>query len=392
MATIITNMSWKATPDYNAKNGTAKEPDENGIVEFEEGAVARTDNVDIVFTDNAGKGNSDAAAQVQSDAGALKGNGRLAESMANCKPIPDEELWVAGYDRTIYRDDGSSFTLRYQYNYRESKGYDKNYLSAIAAEVNGENDKGFYCLINNLANDIVSFFSSAKSFRDDSYAVRDAIEALMTEIRQNIADGKADPAKDLQTKVTINGTEWNFSELIGTIETLNTALDDLEHTGSLDYEDYAKMGIKSAYLKDWAGKNLSEDKAAMVANAVEEKFYSYIMRQNKFLEEDAERWQSRYNTPERAEYYAYGSWMCASNVEHREAIKELFASADYSSPSKLAGIMNRYQSLMSPVFLANGATQSKLSGYLSLTVNHLYSYIAELFGTQSGVKNFSTLA
>ena len=44
-------MNWKAPPDHNAKNGTAKEPDENGIVQFEEGAVARTDNVEIVFTD-----------------------------------------------------------------------------------------------------------------------------------------------------------------------------------------------------------------------------------------------------------------------------------------------------------------------------------------------------
>lgn len=383
MATIITNMSWKATPDYNPKNGTAKEPDENGIVQFEEGAVARTDSVDIVFTDKLGSGNTDYASQVQADAASLKGNGRLLESMATAQPIPDEELWVAGYDRTIYRTDGSSFTLRYQYNYRESKGYDSNYLSGIAAEVRGEKDKGFYCLTNNLQNDITSFFSSSASHLEDRYAIGDAIEALMAEIRQNIADGKADPTKDLQTKVTVNGVEWNFAQLIGAVETMNKALDELEHTGSLDYEDYAKMGITSAYLKDWAGKNLSEDKAAAVTNAVEDKFYSYIMRQNKFLEEDAERWQSRVNTPERAEYYAYGSWMCASNVEHREAIKELFSSLDYSSPSKLASAMNRYQNLMLPVFLANGATHSKLSGYLSLTVNELYSYISKWFGSQS---------
>ena len=51
MATIITNMNRKVTPDYNSKNGTAKELDENGIVQIEEGTVARTDNLDIVFTD-----------------------------------------------------------------------------------------------------------------------------------------------------------------------------------------------------------------------------------------------------------------------------------------------------------------------------------------------------
>ena len=387
MATIITNMSWKATPDYNAKNGTAKEPDENGIVQFEEGAVARTDSVEIVFTDKQPTFTS----QMQSDLEALKATHRLAvKAEPGFESIPKEDRWLAGYDRTIYRTDGSSFTVRYQYNYRESKGYDCNYLSAIAAEAKGENDKGFFCLTNNLGLDIASYFSSSASFVDDRCAIIDGIEALMAEIRQNIADGKADPTKDLQTKVTVNGTEWNFAELIGTIETINKALDELEHTGSLDYEDYAKMGITLAYLKDWAGKNLSEDKAAAVTNAVEERFYSYIMRQEKFLEEDAERWQSRFNTPERAEYYAYGSWMSASNVEHREAIKELFASADYSSPSKLASVMNRYQNLMSPVFLANGATQSKLSGYLSLTVNHLYSCISQIFGTQGAAKSLDT--
>ena len=93
--TITTNMNWKATPDYNAKNGTAKEPDENGIVQFEEGTVARTDNVDIVFTDNPGY-----AAQVQSDAAAIKGNNRLAEAAANFKPL-EGDMWMAGFETTF---------------------------------------------------------------------------------------------------------------------------------------------------------------------------------------------------------------------------------------------------------------------------------------------------
>ena len=389
MATIITNMSWKAPPDYNAKNSTAKEPDENGIVQFEEGTVARTDNVDIVFTDKLGSGNTDPASQVQSDAAALKGSNRLAEAAANFTPL-EGEIWMAGFDRTIYRTDGSSFTAHYLYNYRESKGYDSNYLSAIAAEVKGENDKGFHCLTNNLESDIVSAFSSAASMWDDKYAIRDSIEALMAEIKQNIADGKADPTKDLQTKVTVNGVEWNLAELIDTVEVMKKGFDELDHTITLNYEEYAKMGISSVFVNDWASKNLSEEQAAAVAKAVDERIYGYVKRQDEQLERDADTWKDRYVPPEKAEYYAYGSWVSASNVEHREAIQELFSSVDYNSPSNLASAMNKYRSLMTPVLLAYGATQRYLPDYLGDTVNHLYSYISKLFGTQGAARSLDT--
>ena len=389
MATIITNMGWKATPDYNPKNGTAKEPDENGIVQFEEGTVARTDNVDIVFTDKAGS-NTNPASQVQSDAAGLKGNNRLLESMATAQPIPDEELWKAGFDRTVYRSDGSSFTAHYQYNRYEGKGYDSGYMAALVAEVNGENDKGFYCYLNNLESDIVSAFSSADSMWDDKYAIRDSIQALMAEIKQNIADGKADPTKDLQTKVTVNGVEWNLADLIDTVEVMNKGFDELDHTITLNYEEYAKMGISSVYVNDWASKNLSEEQAAAVAKAVDERIYGYVKRQEEQLERDADTWKDRYVPPEKAEYYAYGSWVSASNVEHREAIQELFSSVDYNSPSNLASAMNKYRSLMTPVLLAYGATQRYLPDYLGDTVNHLYSYISKLFGTQSAARSLDT--
>lgn len=389
MATIITNMGWKATPDYNPKNGTAKEPDENGIVQFEEGTVARTDNVDIVFTDKAGS-NTNPASQVQSDAAGLKGNNRLLESMATAQPIPDEELWKAGFDTTVYRSDGSSFTAHYQYNRYEGKGYDSGYMAALVAEVNGENDKGFYCYLNNLESDIVSALSSADSFWDDKYAIRDSIEALMAEIKQNIANGKADPTKDLQTKVTVNGVEWKLSDLIDTVEVMNKGFDELDHTITLNYEEYAKMGISSVYVNDWASKNLSEEQAAAVAKAVDERIYGYVKRQEEQLERDADTWKDRYVPPEKAEYYAYGSWVSASNVEHREAIQELFSSVDYNSPSNLASAMNKYKNLMTPVLLAYGATQRYLPDYLGDTVNHLYSYISKLFGTQGAARSLDT--
>ena len=389
MAAIITNMGWKATPDYNPKNGTAKEPDENCIVQFEEGAVARTDNVDIVFTDKMASGNTDPASQVQSDAAALKGNSRLAETAENFKPL-EGEMWLGRYETTAYRSDGTSFSVDYYYNRIEGNGYDSGYMSAFAALANGEDDKGNYYYQLNLKADIVSAFSSSASLYNDKIAIETGIDALIAEIKQNIAYGKADPTKDLQTKVTVNGVEWNLADLIDTVEIMDKGFHELDLRVTMNYEDYAKMGISSSFVNDWASKNLSEEQASAVAKAVDEKIYGYVKRQDEHLEENADRWRNVYNTPEKAEYFAYGGCVAASNVEHREAIKELFASADFNSSSAIANIMKKYQELMKPVYLAYGATLNKLPSYISNTVNSLYSYISKIFGTQGAAKSLDT--
>ena len=387
MATIITNMNWKATPDYNPKNGTAKEPDENGIVQFEEGTVARTDNVEIFFTDKQLRFTE----QMQSDLEALKASHRLVATVEpGYESIPKEEMWLESYATTAYRSDGSSFSVDYYYNRYEGKGYDSDYMSAYAAEANGEGDKGSYYYQLNLKSDIVSYFSTSASLYNDKIAIETGIDALIVEIKQNIADGKADPTKDLQTKVTINGVEWNFADFIDTVEIMNKGFDELDHRVTMNYEDYAKMGISSVYVNDWASKNLSKEQAAAVAKAVNEWIYGYVERQEEHLEENADTWRNVYNHPEKAEYYAYGGWVSASNVEHREAIKELFSSADFNSSSGIANIMQKYQEMMKPVYLAYGSTQSKLSSYLNNTVNHLYSYIANLFGTQCAARILDT--
>lgn len=356
-------------------------------MQFEEGTVARTDNVEIVFTDKQLRFTE----QMQSDLEALKASHRLVATVEpGYESVPKEEMWLGSYETTAYRSDGTSFSIYYYYNCYEGKGYDSGYMSAFAAEANGEGDKGSYYYQLNLKGDIVSYFSTSASLYNDKIAIETGIDALIAKIKQNIADGKADPTKDLQTKVAVNGVEWNLADLIDTVDVMNKGFDELDHRVTMNYEDYAKMGISSVYVNDWASKNLSEEQAVAVAKAVDERIYGYVERQEEHLEENADTWRNVYNPPEKAEYYAYGGWVSASNLEHREAIKELFSSADFTSSSGIANIMQKYQEMMKPVYLAYGATQSKLSGYLSNTVNHLYSYISNLFGTQGAARSLDT--
>lgn len=82
---------------------------------------------------------------------------------------------------------------------------------------------------------------------------------------------------------------------------------------------------------------------------------------------------------EKAKYYET-SVLSASNKEARENIMKLFEETDYNSSAAINSTINIYKNLMSPIFLAFGATNKALPEYLNSAVNDIYKYISGMFG------------
>lgn len=422
MTTIYTNMDWKSTPSYNPANSTAGEPDaETGIVKCQPRTTARTDELEINFCGNLPEEQADKirgyanavkdarllAAPSDISAESSKDTDRTTYIVAESPEAADTASDISAdsseffsgvrfihhtldaYDRTAVASDGSTFSVRYAYS-KDGKECRGNYLSEIKDAVAGTVDSledAAYTI--NLKADITSYFSTASSLKADKYAIYRACQSAYKEIEQNIADGKADPTANLKTKVTINGTEWNFSELVNTVEKINKSFEYFDTHITLDYADYARLGASKAAVTDWAGKNLSEEKQSVVANALNARAQTYVQRERESLEESREHWDlpGVVIPGEKAKYYD-SIVLSASNKEVREKIMKLFEETDYRSPSSVSKTINRFKDIMLPIMIAFGGTQGA-SGSVDYAVKDMYKYIADLFGGSARGLNVS---
>ena len=393
MTTIYTNMDWKATPGYNAANGTAGEPDESGIVKCEPGTVARTDEVEINFC---GDLPEDQAEKIRAHINSLKGTRRLATTPSDIVAQSSQKtaymecagvVRVSGYDRSVVASDGSSFAVRYTYDRDSRVEYQNNYLSGLVESASGaaaNKVNADYCYSNNIRADIISYFSTASSRTDDEKAIVNAYKSLLNEIRQNVADGKENPADGLKTTVTVNGTEWNFAELLKTVDKMNESFAYFDRKGNLDYPDYAKMGVSKADVKNWAKESLSEDKQKVIGDVLNARVETFIQREKEGLEMSRDIWDKPgFVMPEEKAKYYETHVLSATNKEAREEIMKLFEETDYSSSAAVSNTVNKYRNMMSPIYLAFGASNRVLPEYLDGAVNDIYKYISGLFGGRS---------
>lgn len=391
MNTIYTNMDWKATPDYNISKSTAGAPDpKTGIVKCQEGTVARTDELEINFC---GDLPEEQAEKIRSYANQTNGVTLVGS-------VPSEKTYVAnvvrhkinGYDKAVSASDGSTFTVRYAYDKENGLYYRSNYLSNMKDSVNGTASRlGETCNLYNLKSDIASYFSTASSRPGDGLAVTHAYQSALKEIEQNIAEGKENPTADLKTTVTINGTKWNFTDLVNTVEKLNKSFSYFDGKVNLDYSDYAKIGVSKAEAKKWAENNLSEDKQNVVSKALDARVDTLILREKEGLDVFRHIWDKPgVKMPEEKAKYYETAVLSASNKEAREKIMSLFEETDYGSPTAVNNTVNKYRSIMSPIYLAFGATNNTLPEYLGSAVNDIYKYISGLFGGKAS-QEFSFL-
>lgn len=293
--------------------------------------------------------------------------------------VPDEEFalekqGVKWSSQTVWDSNGERFSVYKWYDPATGDTFDGDYFNVLENIARGEKEEDHltnYAYMDNLAYDILKFFSTAATVVSDKAYIKERLNAVIEEIRQNIAAGKADPTENLQTKFTLKGADWTLSELLGAANALEKAssaswqgeYNTINSTLWMDYKHYAYLGMAQGYVSQYAKENLNKEQAASINSIMQSMVDNAIGRNNRYMEENQEKtdaeWQKILASPdypqyksgwdERRKYYSYGAHSgVATNKQIINSIMELFASVAAGKP--FSGALNEYYGLMKPVY------------------------------------------
>ena len=285
------------------------------------------------------------------------------------KPISRALERFVGYD-------GSTFLAGFKYNLETHEMYNTNYLDILIGKVSGNEDPNFFEYFQNMAMEIIYNFSTASTYKSDLAHVRTNMYAVIEEISRNIEAGKEDPTENLKTKFTIGGVDWEFTDLLKTSVLMRRSFDGIDRVITMDYIQYAQMGLSIGNVKKFAEENLNEEQNALVDKVLQAKADYYDRRMEENMEKDKDHWMNAYTTPQRQEYYKYGNWVSASNVEAREAFKELFSAVGRTT--SMASAMARYNQMIVPINIAASGSSSKMDKMLANDAKRLNAYYSSL--------------
>ena len=342
----------------------------------------------------------------------LKSMREIADSLKGAKQIEgamDKEHYqlqdrgIVTSPKAVLGSDGRLFYVSKWHDTASDETFDSDYMSVLESAARGETEEEHllnYARLYNFNADIRSFFSTVDTSLDDRNYIKECLEAAIEEIRQNIAEGKENPAEDLQTKITLNGVDWSISDLAGAVQALktacfssSTAVTDnytIENTVVMDYKDYARLGMAMGYVSRYAAENLDKEHADALNAIMQVRADAAIARNSAYMEEhqaetDAEwaRIQSapdyylyKANWDDRRQYYSYGRNNClATNKQLINKMMEIFTSV--GSGKSINGALSEYYNLMTPVY-------NSLNISPQLTFNHhstdLLGFFNALYG------------
>lgn len=297
---------------------------------------------------------------------------------------------------TVSGADGSTFSVEKWYNYKTGETYDSNYLDTLQKKALGEEFTDFdQMYMYNITSDVLSYFSTASTFNSDKQEIESKLNDVIAEIRENIENGKENAAENLQTKITLNGVEWSFSDLMNTMDALKKACSTstkndsktVNNSINLDYIDHAKMGISVSYIKKFASENLNGKQAEEANKIMQNKVNYALQRQSNLMaskqaeieermskiQASSDYYKYKDNWDKRNEYYSFGGVIIATNKEVTDKIMEAFSSI--GSGRSLASAISLYKELVTPAHYANGITSG-----VSELLDHEESYLKEYFG------------
>lgn len=268
--------------------------------------------------------------------------------------------------------DGSTFKLGYNYNIETGEEYRSNYIDILLEKAEGTKNPNYIDYLENMTADIVSNFGTASTYKSDLAYVRSSINSIVDEIRHNIENGKENPTEALNTKITIGGVEWGFKDLLDTSVLIRNSFDGIDRTITMDYIEYAKMGLSIGNVQNFADKHLNKEQSDMVKSVLQARADYYDKRIDEDAEEHKDKWINAKTSEQRQKYYKYGYYVSATNVELRNSIRDLFASVGKSTD--LAGALSRYNQLMPPTLKASGVSESSYAQVLKNDAKTLSSY------------------
>lgn len=296
------------------------------------------------------------------------------------KPSPEENgtitKTVMKAFKTVVGYDGSQFEVGYRYNYKTGSCYDSDYLDVLTRKAADDEDFYFNEYFQNMAVDIVSNFSTASTYKSDLAHVRSGIDAAIEEMRENIKNGSENPTENLKTKINIGGIEWGFKDLLDTSVLIRNSFDGIDRTITMDYIEYAKMGLSIGNVQNFADKHLNKEQSDMVKSVLQARADYYDKRIDEDAEEHKDKWINVKSSEQRQKYYKYGYYVSATNVELRNSLRDIFASVGKSIG--LSGALAQYNKLMPPALKASGVSESSFAQVLKNDAKTLSSYYSSL--------------
>lgn len=296
------------------------------------------------------------------------------------RPAPSTPNYLVCNYRTVTGRDGSTFKVLYDSNTKTGEKYRSGYLNILAQKAAGIKPSNYSQYFSNMTSDIQSAFSTADTYKEDRGIIQRAIFSIEEEIKNNIAQGKENPTGDLQTTLTIGGEVWKLTDVLKTAQMMSGSFDEIDHTVSMDYIDYAKLGLSAANVQNYAERNLSREQSDTVKSILNSKIDCYIKRSEDSALKDREKLEKlgwRFNsTPQRAPYYKFGSWVIATNEQLRNSILSIFSSV--GSKKTLSQAFSEYKQLMPPALNASGVDPADYSQVLNNHIKNLNTYYQSL--------------
>jgi hypothetical protein len=289
---------------------------------------------------------------------------------------------------TVAGADGSVFTVSSYYDASGDNSLNESYENVLLKKASGAEVSNFDLYISNLTSDITSYFSTKSSLENDKAEIKGGINDVLAEISRNIQDGKENPLADLQTTLNVNGIDWKFSDILNTMSVMSEGLDGFKTSLSLDYSDYAKMGVAIGFANTYAKENLNEEQCSYVNDIMQAKTNYLAKRQNEWVAANLADGQSKEvysNSTEREKYYSLGSYKIATGMDLANTIKDLFANCDYTNEKSVSDALKQYGELLRPVRLADGTNVNKVSQVLQKDVSAVSSMYMSCLNTLSNV-------
>lgn len=290
---------------------------------------------------------------------------------------------------TVAGADGSIFTVSSYYDASGNNSLSESYETVLQKKANGEEVSNFDIYMANLTADITSYFSTASSLGNDMAEIRNKISDVLAEISLNIQSGKNNPLADLQTTLNINGVNWKFSEIMKTMSVMEQGLGNFKTTLSLDYSDYAKMGVAIGFANTYAKENLNEEQSSYVNCIMQAKTNYLVQRQNDWVASNLSGGSSEVNgnLTGREKYYSLGSYKIATDMDLANEIKDIFSNIDYLDENTFSNALQRYKDILRPIKLSDGTDVSKISQILQKNASSIGSMYIGCLNTLSGIKN-----
>ena len=171
------------------------------------------------------------------------------------------------------------------------------------------------------------------------------INALVKEMKENISKGIANTPDNLKTKLSVDGIEMTWKELMNMQKTGNYIDKFLDAGGAGTYMTYANIGIARAYVHK-SGSGLTEEQVKFLSEAVEKKIDRKLETSKLLLELAAADKQN----PMWEGYYIGGTRTqpVASNAKMISEITEAFSKIDPNDKRTYDAAVDRFQEIMRP--------------------------------------------